>query len=96
MQECPTLAFVTAFFFIPNICSNVTQRRLNLPKHSRRVLEVHTSKISKRFLRTTIMYMMAAYKELQMLVKARDKNVIFIHTFRIPKSSILMDGVIFV
>ena len=42
------------------------------------------------------MYMIAAYKELQMLVKARDKNVIFIHTFRIPKSSILMDGVIFV
>ena len=29
-----------------------------------------------------------------MLVKAKDKNVIFMHTFRIPKSSILMDGVI--
>ena len=54
MRECPTLAFVTAFSLITNICSNVTQRRLNLPKHSMRVLEVHTSNISKSFLRTTI------------------------------------------
>ena len=47
-------AFVTAFSLITNICSNVTQRRFNLPKHSMRVLEVHTSNISKSFLRTTI------------------------------------------
>ena len=36
------------------------------------------------------------YRELEMLLKATDKNVIFMHTFRIPKSSIPMDGVIFV
>ena len=34
--------------------------------------------------------------EFEMLVKATDKSVIFIHMFRIPKSSILIDGVIFV
>ena len=56
-----------------------------------RVLEVHTSNISKSVLRITIVYMMAAYKEFEMLVKATDKNVIFMHTFRIPKSSILME-----
>ena len=33
-----------AFSLITNICSNVTQRRLNQPKHSMRVPEVHTSK----------------------------------------------------
>ena len=54
MRECPTLAFVTAFSLITNICSNVTQCRLNLPKHSMRVLEVQTSNISKNVLRTTI------------------------------------------
>ena len=59
MRECPTLAFVTAFSII-NICSIVTQCRLNLPKHSMRVLEVHTSNLNKRVLRTTIVYMMAA------------------------------------
>ena len=40
---------MTAFSLITNICSNVTERRLNLPKHSMRVLEVHTSNISKSF-----------------------------------------------
>ena len=49
MRECPTLAFVTAFSLITNICSNLTQRRLDLPKHSMRVLEVNTSNISKSF-----------------------------------------------
>ena len=39
---------------------SLTQCRLNLPKHSMRVLEVHTSNISKNVLRTTIVYMMAA------------------------------------
>ena len=48
MRECPTLAFVTAFSLITNICSNVTQRRLNLQKHSVRVLEVHTSNIRQQ------------------------------------------------
>ena len=56
MRECPTLAFVTAFSLIANTCANVTQRRLNLPKHSMRVLEVHTSNISKSFLRITRVY----------------------------------------
>ena len=60
MRECQTLAFVTDFSLITHISSNVTQRRLNLPKHSMRVLEVHTSNISKSFLRTTIVDMMAA------------------------------------
>ena len=60
MREFPALAFVTAFSLITNICSNVTQRRLNLPKHSMRVLEAHSSNISKSFLRTTIVYMVAA------------------------------------
>ena len=50
------LAFVMAFSLITNICSNVKQHRLNLPKHSMHVLEVHTSNISKSSLRTTIVY----------------------------------------
>ena len=54
MRECPTLAFAMAFSFITNICSNVKQHKLNLPKHSMRVLEVHTSNIGKSILRTTI------------------------------------------
>ena len=48
MRECPTLAFVTAFSLITNICSNVTQCRLNLPKYSMRVLEVHASHIMQQ------------------------------------------------
>ena len=71
MRECPTLAFVTAFSLITNICSNVTQRRLNLPKHSLRVLEVHTSNISKVFLRTTIMYIRRVASQF-FLVSPRD------------------------
>ena len=60
IRQCLALAFVMAFSMITNICSNVTQCRLNLPKHSMCVLEVHTSNISKSVLRTTIVYMMAA------------------------------------
>ena len=86
MREYSTFAFVMAFSLITNICSNVTQGRLNLPKHSMHVLEVHTSNISKSFLRTTIVYVMGVWKEFEMLVKAMDKNVIFMHTFRIPQS----------
>ena len=62
--------------------------------------EVHTSNISKSFLRITIVYMILYDGGVQgipeMFVKAMDKNVVFMHTFRIPNSSILMDGVIFV
>ena len=95
MRECPTIAFVTAFSLITNICSNATQCRLDLPKHSMHVLEVHTSNISKSFFKDHYRVYDGGVEEIEMLVKATDKNVIFIHTFRIPKSSILMDGVIF-
>ena len=55
----PNSCFCDGLSLITNICSIVTKCRLNLTltKHSMRVLEVHTSNISKR---TTIVYMMAA------------------------------------
>ena len=45
----PNSCVCDGFLFDHDICSNVTQRRLNLPKHSMRVLEVYTSNLSKSF-----------------------------------------------
>ena len=57
----PNSCFCDGFVFGHEyVGSNVTKRRLNLTKHSMRVLEAYTSNISKSFLRTTIVCMMAA------------------------------------